>query len=105
VWALDYQFELTATGIVIQILHVVDEFTRESLAELVDHSIDADATVVCLDKIVGKRGRPPSSSAATTAPSSRPMRCETGAASPAPAPATPNPARRRTRVSSPTVPA
>jgi putative transposase len=47
------------TGRTIKILHVVDEFTRESLADLVDHSIDADATVACLDKIVGARGRHP----------------------------------------------
>jgi putative transposase len=59
VWALDYQFDVTATGRVIKILHVVDEFTRESLADLVDHNIDADATVACLDKIVGQRGRHP----------------------------------------------
>jgi putative transposase len=59
VWALDYQFDVTATGRVIKVLHVVDEFTRESLADLVDHSIDADATVACLDKIVGQRGRHP----------------------------------------------
>jgi putative transposase len=52
VWALDYQFDVTATGRVIKVLHVVDEFTRESLADLADHSIDADATVACLDKIV-----------------------------------------------------
>ena len=58
VWALDYQFDVTATGRVIKILHVVDEFTRESLADLVDHSIDADATVTCLDKIAGARGYP-----------------------------------------------
>ena len=36
VWAVDYQFDVTATGRVIKILHVVDEFTRESLADLVD---------------------------------------------------------------------
>jgi transposase InsO family protein len=59
VWALDYQFDVTAAGRVIKILHVVDEFTRESLADLIDHSIDADATVACLDKIVGTRGRHP----------------------------------------------
>jgi putative transposase len=59
VWALDYQFDVTATGRAIKILHVVDEFTRESLADLVEHSIDADATVACLDKIIGQRGRTP----------------------------------------------
>jgi putative transposase len=56
VWALDYQFDVTAGGRVIKILHVVDEFTRESLADVADHSIDADATVAALDKIVGCRG-------------------------------------------------
>ena len=60
VWALDYQFDVTATGRVIKVLHVVDEFTRESLSDLVDHSIDADATVVTLDKIAGRRGTHPS---------------------------------------------
>ena len=59
VWALDYQFDVTATGRVIKVLHVVDEFTRESLCDLVDHSIDADATVDGLDKVVGHRGRHP----------------------------------------------
>ena len=59
VWALDYQFDVTATGRTIKILHVVDESTRESLADLVDHSIDADATVAVLDKIVGSRATHP----------------------------------------------
>jgi putative transposase len=59
VWALDYQFDVTATGRVVKILHIVDEFTRESLCDLVEHSIDADATVAALDKIVGRRGRHP----------------------------------------------
>ena len=60
VWALDYQFDVTATGHIIKVLHVVDEFTRESLSDLVGHSIDADATVACLDTIVGGRGTHPS---------------------------------------------
>jgi len=59
VWALDYQFDVTAGGRVIKILHVIDEFTRESLADVVDHSIDADATVAALDKVVGRRARHP----------------------------------------------
>ncbi len=59
VWALDYQFDVTATGRVIKILHVVDEFTRESLSDLVEHSINADATVATLDAIVAGRGRHP----------------------------------------------
>jgi putative transposase len=58
VWALDFQFDVTATGRTIKILHVVDEFTRESLADVVAYSIDANATVATLDKIVGARGAP-----------------------------------------------
>lgn len=59
VWALDYQFDVTAGGRVIKLLHIVDEFTRESLSDLVGHSIDADATVAVLDKLVGHRGTHP----------------------------------------------
>jgi putative transposase len=56
VWALDYQFDVTSFGRTIKILHVTDEFTRESLCDLVAYSIDADATVAVLDKIAGARG-------------------------------------------------
>jgi putative transposase len=59
VWALDYQFDVTSTGRTIKILHVVDEFTRESLADVVAYSIDADATVAALDKIASARGTSP----------------------------------------------
>ena len=55
VWALDYQFDVTATGRTLKILHVAGEFTRESLADVVAHSIDADATVATLDKIAATR--------------------------------------------------
>lgn len=60
VWALDYQFDVTAGGRVLKLLHVVDEFSRESLSDLVAHSIDADATVAVLDAIVRRRGVHPS---------------------------------------------
>jgi putative transposase len=56
VWALDYQFDVTRAGRVLKILHVTDEFTRESLSDLVDHSIDADKTVFELDRLVAERG-------------------------------------------------
>ena len=49
VWALDYQFDVTSAGRTIKILHVVDEHTRESLADVVAFSIDADAAVEALD--------------------------------------------------------
>ncbi len=58
VWALDYQFDVTAAGRILKVLHVVDEYTRESLSDLVGYSIDADATVAVLDKIAAVRGVP-----------------------------------------------
>jgi len=59
VWAVDYQFGVTASGRKFKICHVIHEFTRESLADVVDYSIDADATVACLDKVASARGRFP----------------------------------------------
>ncbi len=58
VWALDYQFDVTSLGRTLKILHVTDEFTRESLCDLVASSIDADRTVEVLDQLVFERGAP-----------------------------------------------
>jgi putative transposase len=58
VWALDYQHDQTADGRTIRLLNVVDEFTREALAMLVERSIDADATVAVLERLVAERGGP-----------------------------------------------
>ena len=58
VWALDYQFDVTSMGRTIKILHVTDEFTRESLSDLVAYSIDADATVAALDRARRPSGAP-----------------------------------------------
>ena len=58
VWAFDFQFDQTADGRALKLLNVVDEFTRESLAMLVERNIDADATVTTLDRLVAERGAP-----------------------------------------------
>ena len=58
VWAFDFQFDQTADGRALKLLNVVDEFTRESLAMLVERNIDADATVATLDRLVAERGAP-----------------------------------------------
>ncbi len=58
VWALDYQFDVTAQGRTLKLLHITDEFTRESLSDLVAYSIDADRTVDVLDRLVDQRGAP-----------------------------------------------
>jgi putative transposase len=58
VWALDFQFDVTSTGRTLKLLNITDEFTRESLSDLVDYSIDADRTVEVLDNLVLERGAP-----------------------------------------------
>jgi putative transposase len=58
VWAFDFQFDQTVDGRVLKLLNVVDEFTRESLAMLVERSIDADATVATLERLAAGRGAP-----------------------------------------------
>jgi putative transposase len=47
VWALDFQFDQTADGRILKLLHVVDEFTREALAIECRRRIDADHTARC----------------------------------------------------------
>ncbi len=59
VWALDFQFDQTADGRILKLLHVVDEFTREALAIECQRRIDADATVAALERLVTERGTAP----------------------------------------------
>jgi putative transposase len=58
VWALDFQFDQTADGRVLKLLHIVDEFTREALAVGCERRIDADRTVATLERLVAQRGAP-----------------------------------------------
>ena len=51
VWAFDFQFDQTADGRILKLLHVVDEFTREALEIKCERSIDADATVTVLERL------------------------------------------------------
>ena len=57
-WALDFQFDTTVDGRTLKLLNVVDEYTRECPAIVVDRNIDADKVVATLDKIAGVRGAP-----------------------------------------------
>ena len=59
VWALDFQFDQTADGRILKLLHVVDEFTREALEMKCERRIDADATVAVLDRLIAVRGAAP----------------------------------------------
>ena len=58
-WALDFQFDATIDGRQAKLLNVIDEFTREALAIVVDHSIDADRVVATLARLAVERSRAP----------------------------------------------
>ncbi len=57
-WALDFQFDTTVDGRTLKLLNVVDEYTRECPAIVVDRRIDADRVVATLDAIAAVRGFP-----------------------------------------------
>jgi putative transposase len=57
-WAMDFQFDTTVDGRTIKLLNVVDEFTRECPAIVVDRSIDADKVVATLDRLMAEREAP-----------------------------------------------
>jgi putative transposase len=78
VWALDFQFDETADQRRLELLNIVDEFTREALTMRVGRSCDADQVVAAIEALVAKRGTP-AICAWTTVPSSSPGRSRTGA--------------------------
>ena len=57
-WALDFQFDTTEDNRTLKLLNIVDEFTRECPAIVVERSIDADRVVATLDRLVVERGAP-----------------------------------------------
>jgi hypothetical protein len=91
-WAMDFQFDTTVDGRTLKLLNIVDEFTRERPAIVVDRSIDADRVVTTLDRLKLTRGAR-RSSASTTARNSSRRRSRTGAGSTASAPASSTPDR------------
>ena len=89
--ALDFQFDQTDDAGALKLLNVVDEFTLECPAIVVERRIDADDVVACLDHMA-KKEEPRPMYALTTAPSSSPTPWPTGAASMAPARSSSTPA-------------
>jgi putative transposase len=59
VWAIDFQWDQTADGHNLKLLHVVDEYTREALAIECRRRIDSDQTVNVLDRLVAERRSTP----------------------------------------------
>lgn len=58
VWSIDFQFDTTSDGRFFKIASMIDEYTRESLLDLVDRSITADELCTALAKVCTARGTP-----------------------------------------------
>jgi putative transposase len=57
-WSLDFAADVLSWGRRFRVLAVVDDFTREALALVVDSSIGGRRVVRELDAVVARRGRP-----------------------------------------------
>jgi putative transposase len=57
-WALDFQFDTTEDNRTLKLLNIIDEYTRECPAIVVERSIDADRVVATLDRLVVERAAP-----------------------------------------------
>lgn len=57
-WAMDFPFDASGDGKTLKFLNVIDEYSREDLATLVDRSIDAKGVISVLDGIVAEHGIP-----------------------------------------------
>ncbi|MCP5034665.1 MAG: IS3 family transposase, partial [Actinomycetia bacterium] len=57
-WAMDFQFDTTVDDRTLKMLNVIDEYTRECPAIVVDRRIDADRVVEVLDRLAAQRGYP-----------------------------------------------
>jgi putative transposase len=55
---MDLQFDQTVDGRSVKVCNILDEFTRESLASLVERSIDSDAVVRALEGLIAEHGAP-----------------------------------------------
>ncbi|MEU6587253.1 IS3 family transposase [Nocardia sp. NPDC046763] len=58
-WALDFQVDVTVDGRQVRFLNIVDEFTREALANRAFRSCTADRLLEVLDEIIATTGRRP----------------------------------------------
>jgi transposase InsO family protein len=55
VWAFDFQFDSTVDGRRLKIASMIDEYTRESLLNIVDYSITAERLVTEIRRVIGRR--------------------------------------------------
>ena len=58
VWSYDFLFDQTEDGRTLKLMPVVDEYTRECLALVVDRSITSSDVTEVLDRLIAERGEP-----------------------------------------------
>lgn len=58
VWSIDFQFDATTDGRTFKIVSMIDEYTRESLIDVVERSVDADRLCAELAQVIAQRGAP-----------------------------------------------
>lgn len=58
-WAMDFQFDRMIDGRQVKLLNIIDEYTRECLAIVVDHSINGERVVATLARLAVERGGAP----------------------------------------------
>jgi putative transposase len=57
-WSLDFVADVLSWGRRFRVLAIVDDYTREALALIVDTSIGGQRVVRALDALIARRGRP-----------------------------------------------
>ncbi len=55
-WAVDFQFDVTADGRPVKIVSIIDEHTRECLGGMVERSITGEHLIAELDRLADQRG-------------------------------------------------
>jgi Integrase core domain len=56
VWAVDFQFDVTADGRSVKIVSIIDEHTRECLGGMVERSVTGEHLIAELDRLAAQRG-------------------------------------------------
>lgn len=58
VWSIDFQYDVTRDGRAFKIVSMIDEFTRESLIDMVERSVNADALAKAHSTVFTRRAVP-----------------------------------------------
>jgi putative transposase len=59
-WRMDFVEQQSVDGRLVRVLMIVDQSTRERLAEIADDSPSGEKLTAALDKVVAQRGTPDS---------------------------------------------